>query len=259
MKKMKSFVFALMVAGLLFPSLSSALPVTTELLLLVDVSGSINSGEFALQRSGYEAAFRDAGVIDAIENSGGIAVCMVYWSTNQAIAVDWTHIYDSVSSNEFADLIAATPRSSVGGSTYLARAMDYGAGLFGDNGYEGDRLVVDISGDGRDNGGRNIPASRDNLVAAGVDMINALWIQDSSLVDYGVENVIYGEGSFSWGVNSFEEFQSAITEKIRIEIQHPEPAPAPVPEASTIALLSAGLVGLGVISRKKIKRNRTDS
>jgi hypothetical protein len=237
-----------------------ATSVGTELILLADVSGSLDATDFNLQRDGYAAAFRDADVINAImSETGGIAVTLVYWSDGQVQSVGWTQITDAVSSNAFADAIMAAVRPSSGG-TRMANAMNYAAGLF-NNGYESTRQVVDVSGDGADsdNGymnanAPNVQAARDNLVANGADMINALWIDDRDFfgddledivkaVPYGQNNVIYGSGSFSWIVNSYQDFEGAVKNKIYTEIHG-------VPEPATMLLLGPGLIGLAALRRR---------
>ena len=52
-------------------------PVQMELVLLVDTSGSVDSSEYALQKGGYEDAFRNEALINAVEDRGGIAVLYV--------------------------------------------------------------------------------------------------------------------------------------------------------------------------------------
>ena len=137
---MKKVMAAGLVSGLCLLGLAgtaAALPVTTELLLLADVSGSLDSTDFELQRDGYANAFRSSAVHDAIDTYGDLAVTLVYWSSGQAIAVDWTHVYDASSASAFADSIAAVGRpGSIGISTAMADAMDFGASLFAlDNGF----------------------------------------------------------------------------------------------------------------------------
>ncbi len=248
-----------------------ATTVGTELLLLADVSGSLDSTDFALQRDGYEAAFRDIDVIDAIEASvNGIAVSLVYWSTDQSPAVGWTHITDAASSNAFADLIAGAVRPFSGG-TRMANAMDYGVDYLNGNAFEGDKIVVDVSGDGADTtdgdpryheyeepGAWAVRDARDNLLNnAGVDRINALFIDDRHYfgpdpgdnidpILYGELNVIAGDGSFVDLVLDYPDFAAAVRDKIYKEI-------SPVPEPATLILFGTGLIGLAGFRRKKVK------
>ncbi len=59
-----------------------AVDVDLELILAVDVSGSISPDELELERNGYVAAFRDPGLIAAIADGelGGIAVTYFEWA-----------------------------------------------------------------------------------------------------------------------------------------------------------------------------------
>jgi hypothetical protein len=137
---------------------SAATFVSTELVLSVDVSGSVDSGEFNLQRQGYVNAFRDAELISLIESlENGIAVTLQYWSATPAAALGWFHITDAASAETFAAAIARTDRPSgswftgIGTTTNIAGAIYSATSLLNTNDFVGDRLVIDVSGDGRQN------------------------------------------------------------------------------------------------------------
>lgn len=99
--------------GVFAPFTASAIPVGLELAILTEVSGSISSREYRLQKNGYVAAFQDPRIQQAISAIGGIAVSYYEWSgaRQQAKKVEWFNIVDAASSNEFAALIKATKRS----------------------------------------------------------------------------------------------------------------------------------------------------
>ena len=219
--------FAFMtVAMLLAVRPAFAIPVNTELLLLVDVSGSIDNTEFNLQRTGYANAFQNAAVQNFIAlNPGGIAVSLVYWSSNteQTQAVPWTHLTDAASANAFATAISNAARL-YSHSTAVQSALKYGGSLFAeDNGFEGTHLIIDISGDGVDNdspGGTPFRhgGGRDSALAAGVDTINGLVIGGDAAVTNYYNDWVLGGGGVLFAAANFDAFGTAVQQKIYYEV-----------------------------------------
>src|SRR6267154_1604586 len=102
--------------------------VDVALVLAVDVSLSIDAEEFALQRAGYAAAFRNQRVVEAIAAgaAGAIAVTYMQWSgaREQQQIVGWQLINDRASAARFAAALAAADRIVAGGSTSVSGAID---------------------------------------------------------------------------------------------------------------------------------------
>jgi len=220
-----------------------------ELQLLVDVSSSVSTPEFNLQRDGYEAAFRDAGLIAALTAGPNqcVAIQMIYWATSQAIAVDWTEISDSTTSNNFADAIAAADRPSVGTQTGIGSAINFGVSEFASNSFTAPRQVIDVSGDGATNTGDNTPDARDAALSGEIDTINGIFIEgEGGLEAYYTNNVIGGVDEFLAVASSFEDFEPAILNKLVKEVEKPKPVAGELLSLDSSALVIAGLTGSAV-------------
>ena len=197
--------------------------VDLALVLAVDISRSIDQEEYELQRNGYAAAFRDRRVVDAIRSGaeGAIAVTYVHWSgaRSQEQVVPWTVIAGAADAQGFAARIAATERAFPGGSTGVGAAIDYSAQLLATSGIAARRRIIDVSGDGSNNSGRQPSFARDEAVAAGI-VINGLAIlSDEPMLDhYYRVYVAGGPGSFVIAAADFESFAEAILAKLIREI-----------------------------------------
>lgn len=230
---------------------ASAVPVGLELILLVDVSGSISPAEYNLQKTGYVNAFNNPtiqGLISTLNTqSGGMAVTYIEWAWGyqQLVQVGWTHLVDATSAGAFASAINGTTRA-FSGNTAPGSAINFAYPLFFTNSFEGDRQVIDVSGDGIQNTGDDTSDARDAALLAGVDRINGLTIGSASLNTWYVQNIQGGAGSFTVNAPDFQTFETALERKLRAEITNTS-----VPDGgTTVALLGTALAGLFGLRRK---------
>ena len=213
-------VILALIAGVAMPA--SARPVDLALVLAIDVSGSVNTERYELQRRGYAEAFASNEVISAIAagENHAIAVTLVEWSGagHQRQMIGWTLVYDTASAQAFGSAIAETPRA-FSDWTSISAALDYAVGLFHDADVEPLRRVIDISGDGINNNGRSITEARDAAIAEGI-VVNGLPIltEYPTLDAYYRDNVIGGSGAFAVAVDDFQGFGAAILSKLVREI-----------------------------------------
>ena len=219
----------------------AAEPVDLELVLAIDCSSSVSSGEFALQLDGIAAAFRHPDVLAAIELAGssGIAVTLLQWSSkaNQVVAVDWSHVRDAETAALFAARVSAVPRAVGGGSTAIGSAILQGAILLDRNPYRGERRVIDVSGDGVGNQGPASAESRDLAAAIGIT-VNGLAIthKDGDLVEHYGRQVIGGPNAFLVTASDYRDFARAMLKKLVIEIGGPPVVRAPATDESPPAM-----------------------
>ena len=222
---------------------SSEPEVDVELVLAVDISQSMDNEEQEVQRRGYVSAITSAEFMQAIKMGpiGRIAVTYIEWGgQNEHFTVaDWQMIEDETDARAFAKKISDAPLRHVQ-RTSISSALQHASMRMVNNGFQGLRKVIDISGDGPNNQGGLVTASRDAVLAAGVT-INGLplmlkkrnvgWYHLPNLDHYYEDCVIGGPGSFAIPVNSLEGFADAIRMKLVMEIAGLTPNPPGVMHA----------------------------
>lgn len=252
---------------------SHSIEVDSELLLLVDVSGSVDSNEYSIMMDGYQRAFRNQSVVDAIQGgaNGAIAASMVFWSgaQQQQIGVDWMLIDSIQSANSFADALEATSRP-FSGMTAIGSGISFGADLFGSetgaqsNGFESTAQIIDVSGDGTDNNtppdnsdrAANVRAARDAALSSGVDMINGLPIGNAggALDQYYIDNVIGGSAggvdAFTQAATNFSDVESSLVQKLQREVSAGAIESTSVPEPS-VPMLFGGIAFLMLFRKQR--------
>jgi hypothetical protein len=216
---------------------ATAAEVDVELVLAVDMSGSMDIEEARIQRAGYIDALRHPDFANAVSAGliGRIAISYFEWagSVNETSLVTWQMIENGRDATAFADQLEARPVSTRRG-TSISNAISYGAALIEANAFAGMRRVIDVSGDGPNNMGPPVTPARDAAVAKGM-VVNglAILIRPSGargpLDRYYADCVIGGPGSFVLPVHQPTDFATAIRQKLVMEISGLETAPRVVP------------------------------
>jgi hypothetical protein len=240
----RALFIAIAALAVLVAPVARAEEVDLELVLAVDVSTSIDDGEFALQRNGYAHAFMNPEIIAAIRSGahGRIAVTYIEWAAaeSQKQVIPWTVLSDAESGTLFAEEILAAPRS-FRGWTSISGAIDYAMQAFAASPHATTRRVIDVSGDGINNSGRPSENARDEALAKGVtingivimnDVPSAMsfWRTEPPLDDFYRDRVIGGPGAFVMIVEDFTTFEHAIRNKLLREIAG-DPPPGSIAQA----------------------------
>jgi hypothetical protein len=205
--------------------------VDLELVLAVDVSGSMDREESLLQRRGYVEAFVHPAVVSAVVSGAhrGIAVTYLEWAdpASHVVIVPWRLIDGEEAAKSFSRELWDSPGAE-GRGTSISGALVFAAGLFDGNGFDGERRVIDISGDGPNNMGAPVATAREAVVNRGIT-INGLpvtlkrgggfsGLSPEALQAYYEDCVIGGPGAFVVAARSRASLEEAIRRKLVLEI-----------------------------------------
>jgi hypothetical protein len=219
------------VATALAPARAIAQPAPMVDLLLVlamDASGSIDPGEFRLQRDGIAGSLIDPAVVAAATGGGhgAIAVALVEWGSpgGPVTAVDWMRIHDAASARAVAEAIRAAPRSPQSYNA-IGDAIAHATALIAAAPFRSDDMVIDVAGDGPDmRSFMPAPQARDAAVDRGIT-VNALAIEVSPVTRFGEplrahyeREVIGGPGAFVMVAETRADFARAMRAKLLREI-----------------------------------------
>ena len=211
------------------------------LILAADVSRSIDSAKFQLQREGYAAAISNPRVLDTIRSghNGRIGLSFVEWSGvgAQHVVIDWMTVGDAAAAKDFGDRLIEAPRSFAD-RTSISGAIDFAMREFDQAPFGSARRTIDISGDGTNNAGRDVTAARDDAVDKTVTINGLVILSDNpmawnpdhtnppgGLQNYYRNNVVGGPGAFVMVAQNFNSFGQAIIAKMIAEVAQAHEAP----------------------------------
>jgi len=213
------------------------------LVLASDVSRSVDTRKFELQRQGYAAALSNPRVIEAIRSGphGKIAICFVEWSgqTSQKLVIDWTVVDDAATARKIGDQMLELPRTFAD-RTSISAGIDFAVSQLERAPFRAARRTIDVSGDGTNNSGRDVGQARDEALAKGITINGLVILSDSPLPwnpehtnppgglgEYYRKNVIGGAGAFVMVAENHDSFGQAIVKKMIAEIAF-NPPPRPI-------------------------------
>lgn len=214
-----------MLRALLFASVtaSPALGCQTALLLSVDVSGSIDAGDYTLQTAGIAAALADPTVAEALVKDE-VALAVVQWSgaKDQALVMGWQQMLSPQDVTDFAARALALPRVFKGSDTAVGEGLRFAMAAFA-TAPDCRRRVIDVSGDGQENAGFSDAKARAEAVKAGIT-INAIAIEEqgpaSPITTYYQRWVITPEG-FVFTARGLQDYAETLRLKLQRELIKP--------------------------------------
>lgn len=169
-----------------------------RLVCLFDISGSIDTTEYEVQRAAMRDAIASEDFRNAIFFRGGpqsIAVCVADFGSTTALRIPWLDIRagDDTKLQALASEINGLQRRE-SGSTHQSRALDYSGACLANCPWEARRSVVDMITDGKENefygaaGEARIIEVRNNLARQHQATVNALVTVDPSSSDGDLED-----------------------------------------------------------------------
>lgn len=196
------------------------------LALALDISSSVNSREYAIQKDGLAAALRHPEVVEAVARAPGpVQIAAYEWSgwQQQDLIAGWTRVTSAADLYALAARIEAHQRRYAEFSTAIGEAIEYGAALFGQLPEPCGRHVIDVSGDGVNNEGPSADMLGSNPALARIT-INGLVIK-GAIPDpekHYREEVVRGPGSFVMVArNGFMDYPDLIIGKLMRELDPP--------------------------------------
>jgi len=206
----RSILGALAMGASLMASSQQALAVSvdSELLLLVDsTQRGLNNRDFDAMLDSYADAFTSTAVLNSIQSGayGRIAVSLMFFgnSGTQSVGIPWMSIGSAAEAETFALLLKAVNRPASPGAIDIPAGLLAAVPVFGTetgaatNGFESMTQFIEVvaASTPAGNGTAGVAAARDQVLASGVDVINAIAVggQSANIANYFSNNVIGGE------------------------------------------------------------------
>lgn len=194
------------------------------LVMLLDVSHSVDNGRWIQQRDGHADAFRSSAVLEFIETTGPIAVSVAGFGSRAEVIQDWMILTNRLEALHFADRFSSFARPSLEMLTFTGAGMQISLDLHQNVPCNPERRVIDVVADGAENGGPSPSIFRDIATEQGITIntiavLNSEQAQDIQeyFIKFMNEQVRTPDG-FSMTSNGFDDIFRTIRRKIELEI-----------------------------------------
>ena len=204
------------------------------LALGLDVSGSVDEGEYQLQLRGLAAALVSDDVRASLMRlpDAPVRILVFEWSGQDyhRVLIEWTDISSPSRLEAVSQKLRSTTRRPAPPTTALGQAIQVGAGFLNQQ-PDCWKRTLDISGDGKNNTGPephhvNSPEKIVDIVInaliIGVDASSLLSHAELSIAEltaYFAHRVLAGPGAFSEVAMGFEDYERAMSRKLLRELE----------------------------------------
>ena len=190
----------------------------TALLLMIDVSNSIDVAEYRLQTDGMADALLDAEVTEALLQ-GEVALSVVQWSgvDRQEVSIDWRQMRSAADIAAFSAEARAMRRAFVLSDTAPGEAILFALRHL-ETAPDCARRIIDISGDGTPNAGMEVAGLPRRAERAGVT-INGIAIEGMGIaITQFYRRALITRDGFVITARGHREYPDAIRRKILREV-----------------------------------------
>lgn len=197
---------------------SPAASCATALVLAVDVSNSIDDGEYLIQTEGLADALDDPQIREELVR-GKIALTVIQWSGagRQEVSIPWRRMETPGDVRAISREAREMKRAFVMSDTAVGDIIRFALGQFAAV-PDCARTVIDISGDGSDNAGTDPAAARRLAESRGVQ-INGLAIEGIgvAITNFYRDHVITRDG-FVMTAEGHSTYAETLRQKILKEV-----------------------------------------
>lgn len=207
--------------SLLFLSATKVFACSMALVLAIDVSSSIDDGEYNFQRDGLADALLDPEIADVLVHHQ-VALSVVQWSGagETSVTVRWKRMLTYHAVSDFAREVRDMRREWEGSDTAVGDAIAFSVQQFVAV-PDCRRKVIDVSGDGGSNAGIHTGNQSRAAAEAGIEINGiAIDVVGRAATEF-YERFVMTKGGFVITSQGFNDYPRSIREKLLRELIKP--------------------------------------